>query len=128
MIDRLRSLVLMLCMLVLLGGVAAWIFSLTDSGKNWLGDTFGAGELPVIDFGTLEASGDKGALLLCPESYCLQPGSQPAPIWAVSAGDLMNAVINHMDARLDVQTARMDIPAGNLILLSKARKESGRTC
>lgn len=109
MIDRLRSVAISLSVLILLGGMAFWIFTMTESGKSFVGDAFGDGALPDISFKTLQPDDRSAHYLLCPDNYCLPENTPISPTWAVPVSELYAAMIEFADQRGNIKAAKMNL-------------------
>jgi len=82
---------------------------MTESGKAFVGDTFGDGALPDIAFETFQPAAGSPYYLICPDNYCMPQDTPIAPTWAVPVSDLSSVMIDFADQRADVKVAKMNL-------------------
>ncbi|WP_262694216.1 hypothetical protein [Kordiimonas aquimaris] len=110
MLDRFRSIVVGLSMIVLLGLVGLYLFVQVGGGEELFGDN--EGSLPVVDFRTLEYSDADNGYLLCSPELCekAQPDG-PSPIFQMDAGRLRQLFADFSDSNPTIKTFRFNLPA-----------------
>ena len=110
MIDRFRSIVVGLSMIVLLGLVGLYLFVQVGGGEDLFGDS--EGTLPVVDFGTLNYGDSDIGYLLCSPALCQNAAPDgPSPIFQVNAGRLRQLFVDFSDNNPTVNTFRFNLPA-----------------
>ena len=110
MIDRFRSLVVGLSLIVLMGLVALYLIVQIGGGEDVFGEA--EGSLPAVDFATLDYSVEDNGYLLCPANMC-QNGipDGPGPIFQMDAGHLRQQFVNYADSNPTIKTFRFNLPA-----------------
>ncbi len=106
MFEKFRAAALGLSVLVILGGILAYIMVQSGGGKI-LGDR--GGNLPPVAFETLERSFDASSFLLCAKTLCLAAEVDgPAQRFEVDVQTLRLAIVDYADNMPTVRTFRFD--------------------
>ena len=106
MFEKFRAAALGLSVIVILGGILAYIMVQSGGGKI-LGDP--GGNLPPVAFETLERSFDAPSFLLCSKSLCkVAEADGPSQRFEVSAQKLRLAIVDFADNMPMIRTFRFD--------------------
>lgn len=110
MIDRFRSLVVGLSLIVLMGLVALYLIVQIGGGEDIFGEADGS--LPAIDFATLDYSTEDNGFLLCQPSLCANAVPDgPGPVFQMDAGRLRQQFADLADSNPTIKTFRFNLPA-----------------
>lgn len=108
MIEKFRSIVVGLSMIVLLGLVGLYLYVQVGGGEDVFGE--GGGQLPAVNFKTLAYSGDSTGYLMCSIDLCENAISDaPSPIFQMDASRLRQLFIDFSDSNPVVKTFRFDL-------------------
>lgn len=110
MLDRFRSFIIGLSLLVIMALMAMYFIVAVGSGEEIFGDKDGT--LPKVDFATLIYSPDFTGYLACDADRC--PNSvadSPPPVFEIGAPALRQFLVDFADARPTVDVFRFDLPA-----------------
>ncbi len=109
MLDRFRSLIIGLSLIVIVGLLAVYFIVQLGGGE----DIFGGreGSLPPVEFTSLDYSPDDVGYLMCPPEAC---GSAVAdsvsPVFPVDAGQLRQLLADFADSNPTIETFRFNLP------------------
>lgn len=109
MLDRFRSLIIGLSLIVIVGLLAVYFIVQLGGGE----DIFGGreGSLPPVEFTALDYSPDDVGYLMCPPDAC---GSAVAdgvsPVFPVDAGQLRQLLVDFADSNPTIETFRFNLP------------------
>lgn len=108
MLDRLRSLIIGLSLIVIVGLLSVYFIVQMGGGE----DIFGGreGTLPVVDFSTLDYSPDNNGYLMCPPAACRGAvADRISPTFPVDAGQLRQLFADFADGNPTIDTFRFDL-------------------
>jgi len=110
MLDRFRSLVVGLSLIVVVGLVSLYLFVQIGGGEDIFGDS--EGSLPPVDFEQLVYGVDDNGYLLCPLELCERAvPDAPSPVFTMSESSLRQMFVSYADDNPTVDTFRFDLPA-----------------
>lgn len=110
MIERFRSVVVGLSLIVIVALVALYLVVQIGGGDDLFGGR--EGNLPETDFSTLDYDADDVGYLLCPQELCEQAVPDgTSPVFDVDAGQLRQLFADFADANPTVRTFRFNLPA-----------------
>lgn len=108
MLDRFRSLAVGLSLIVLVGLLGLYFIVQLGGGEDVFGGS--EGNLPPVDFTSLDYSPDDNGYLLCPSEAC---GAAIAdgvpPVFPVDAGQLRQLFVGFADSNPTITTFRFDL-------------------
>lgn len=108
MLERFRSVVVGLSLIVLVALVALYMVVQIGGGEDFFGDR--EGSLPETDFSALVYSVDDNGYLLCPAGTCPAAVADGfAPTFNVDAGRLRQLFVDFADANPTISTFRFDL-------------------
>ena len=108
MLDRFRSLVVGLSLIVVIGLLSLYFIVQLGGGE----DVFGGsdGNLPPVDFTSLDYSPEDNGYLLCPPEACgAAIADQVAPVFRVDAGQLRQLFVDFADSNPTISTFRFNL-------------------
>lgn len=109
MLDKFRSFIIGLSLLVVLALVGLYFIVVIGSGEDVFGDKDGS--LPKVDFGTLIYNADQNGYLACSPDYCPNAvADSPAALFEMSAPTLRQFMVDFADAQPMVDIFRFDLP------------------
>lgn len=110
MLDRFRSLIIGLCLIVVIGLLALYFIVQVGGGE----DVFGGreGSLPPVDFTALEYTPENNGYLLCPPDTCGDAVADSiTPTFPVDVGQLRQLFVDFADSNPTISTFRFDLVA-----------------
>lgn len=111
MIERFRSVVVGLSMVVLLGLIGLYLYVQIGGGEEIFGEN--GGSLPSINFSSLAYTGDDTGYLMCSTDLCENAvPDAPSPVFQMDASALRQLFVDFSDSNPTVKTFRFDL-AGN---------------
>ena len=123
MIEKLRSYLLLLSFIVILGGLMLYMYVLAKGDSDLFGS--GSGTLQPVDFETLTYQvGDSGHLL-CDQALCgAADADRDAEIFNVDAGRLRQIVADYTDGLPTVETFSFDFKKNQFDFLERLPGET----
>ena len=108
MLDRFRSIVVGLSVIVLVALISLYLVVQIGGGEDIFGES--EGSLQPVDFALLDYSPDDSGYLLCPEAACGQAVPDGvSPLFLVDQGRLRQLFVDFADANPTVNTFRFDL-------------------
>lgn len=108
MLDRFRSLIIGLSLIVIVGLLALYFIVQIGGGE----DVFGGkeGSLPPVNFATLEYEPEDNGYLLCAPGACgVATADSVSPTFGVDAGQLRQIFVDFADSNPTIQTFRFNL-------------------
>ncbi len=108
MLDRFRSLAVGLSLIVLVGLLGLYFIVQLGGGE----DVFGGGEgnLPAVDFTSLDYAPEDNGYLMCPPEACGGAiADAVSPVFPVDAGQLRQLFVGFADSNPTISTFRFDL-------------------
>lgn len=110
MLDKFRSFIIGLSLLVVLALVALYFIVVIGSGEDVFGDKDGT--LPKVNFETLAYNPDQNGYLACGPDYCPNAvADSPAAVFEMGAPALRQFLVDFADAQPMVDVFRFDLPS-----------------
>ncbi len=110
MLDRFRSLVVGLSLLVVVALIGLYLVVQIGGGEDIFGES--EGNLPPIDFSQLVYDVDDNGYLLCPLDLCEKAvPDAPSPVFTMNQNRLRQLFVAYADGNPTVDTFRFDLPA-----------------
>jgi len=110
MLDRFRSLVVGLSLIVVVALIGLYLFVQVGGGEDIFGDS--EGSLPSVDFEQLVYNADDNGYLMCPPELCEEAvPDAPSPVFTVSESRLRQMFVAYADDNPTVDTFRFDLMA-----------------
>jgi hypothetical protein len=107
MLDKIRSYLLVLCVIVIAVGLMAYVYVLSKGDGELFGG--GSGNLPPTDFETLSYSIEDTGYLMCSTSTCSAADSdENSARFEVDAVTLRQLVADFTDADANIRTKNFD--------------------
>jgi len=109
-IETLRNRAILLSLLIVVIGGLGWFLIVSDKDGSLFGENLRNGDLPIIDFNTLNITEDE--YLYCPLEICTQstPDGQ-SPIYDYNIAKLSRALFAYTDTNQAIQMRRRDLKA-----------------
>lgn len=118
MLDRFRSIVVGLSLIVIVALVSLYLVVQIGGGEDIFGES--EGSLPPVDFGQLAYSADDNGYLLCPPDACGNAVADGVPpLFSVDAGRLRQLLVDFADSNPTVNTFRFDLRANQFDFTEK---------
>lgn len=108
MLDRFRSLIIGLSLIVIVGLLALYFIVQIGGGE----DVFGGreGSLPPVNFATLDYEPEDNGYLICAPGACgVATADSVSPTFPVDAGQLRQIFADFADSNPTIQTFRFDL-------------------
>ncbi len=117
-LDKVRSNAIAISLIVMVAGMAAMFFFMTESGRNFLGDKTGEGSLAEVDFPTMTLLGNGQEYLICSAQICQAAKAHAKPIiFDVDASTLMQAFADYSDDQSSIRTRKLNLGARQIDFL-----------
>ena len=108
MLDRFRSLAVGLSLIVLVGLLGLYFIVQLGGGEDVFGGS--EGNLPPVDFTSLDYSPEDNGYLLCPPEACgAAIADRVSPVFPVDAGQLRQVFADFADSNPTISTFRFDL-------------------
>lgn len=118
MLDRFRSIVVGLSLIVVVALVSLYLVVQIGGGEDIFGES--EGNLPLVQFAELTYNADDNGYLLCPQNVCKQAVADGvAPIFPLDQGRLRQLLVDFADANPTVNAFRFDLRANQFDFTEK---------
>jgi len=118
MLNKIRSLLLGLSLIVVTGLLALYLYVQMGKGDAIFGGS--EGTLPPTNFMSLDHPNSQDGYLLCPETLCTNAQADgPAESFNVDATTLRQAIVDFAEAMPTIRTHRFDIPNSQFDFLER---------
>lgn len=106
-IDIIRNVAIGLSVVVIIAGALL----LLPGANKYLEGIFGTGDLPDVDFQTLQLKDSPNQYLVCPQGICQNAAAhETAPVYDMPVEDLRARLFSYLDSQPDIEVQRMDLP------------------